>query len=68
MRDPVSTFYNLIIPTVEETSARGSIRYDIFSRLLKERIIFVPGPCMTRRPSQGQARRCVDHSRSTICW
>ena len=44
MRDPVSTFYNFIIPTVEETSARGSIRYDIFSRLLKERIIFVAGP------------------------
>ena len=44
MRDPVSTFYNFIIPTVEETNARGSIRYDIFSRLLKERIIFVAGP------------------------
>ena len=44
MKDPVSQFYNFIIPTVEETSARGSIRYDIFSRLLKERIIFVAGP------------------------
>ncbi|CAN1519258.1 ClpP Protease subunit of ATP-dependent Clp proteases [Paracoccaceae bacterium] len=44
MRDPVSTFTNFIIPTVEETNARGSIRYDIFSRLLKERIIFVAGP------------------------
>lgn len=33
-----------IIPTVEETTARGSIRYDIFSRLLKERIVFVAGP------------------------
>ena len=44
MRDPVSTFYNFIIPTVEETSARGSIRYDIYSRLLKERIIFLAGP------------------------
>jgi ATP-dependent Clp protease protease subunit len=44
MRDPVATFTNFIIPTVEETSARGSIRYDIFSRLLKERIIFVAGP------------------------
>jgi ATP-dependent Clp protease protease subunit len=44
MKDPVSQFYNFIIPTVEETNARGSIRYDIFSRLLKERIIFVAGP------------------------
>lgn len=44
MFDPVGTLTNFIIPTVEETSARGSIRYDIFSRLLKERIIFVAGP------------------------
>ncbi|MEM9779643.1 MAG: ATP-dependent Clp protease proteolytic subunit, partial [Pseudomonadota bacterium] len=35
---------NFIIPTVDETTARGSIRYDIFSRLLKERIIFISGP------------------------
>jgi ATP-dependent Clp protease protease subunit len=44
MFDPVAHLTNFIIPTVEETSARGSIRYDIFSRLLKERIIFVAGP------------------------
>ena len=41
-RDPVET-YNLIIPTVEEISARGSLRYDIFSRMLKERIVFLTG-------------------------
>jgi ATP-dependent Clp protease protease subunit len=44
MQDPVAQLYNFIIPTVEETNSRGSIRYDIFSRLLKERIIFVAGP------------------------
>lgn len=44
MRDPVDLFKAFIIPTVEETNARGSIRYDIFSRLLKERIIFISGP------------------------
>ena len=44
MNDPVSAISNIIIPTVEESSARGSIRYDIFSRLLKERIIFISGP------------------------
>lgn len=44
LRDPMATLTNFIIPTVEETTARGSIRYDIFSRLLKERIIFVAGP------------------------
>ncbi len=44
MQDPTAQLYNFIIPTVEETNSRGSIRYDIFSRLLKERIIFVSGP------------------------
>ena len=44
MRDPVAISTNYIIPTVEEITARGSLRYDIFSRLLKERIIFVSGP------------------------
>ncbi len=44
MRDPISQLTSFIIPTVEETTSRGSIRYDIFSRLLKERIIFVAGP------------------------
>lgn len=44
MRDPQDTITNFIIPTVEEITARGTTRYDIFSRLLKERIIFVAGP------------------------
>ncbi len=44
MFDPIAQVTNFIIPTVEETNSRGSIRYDIFSRLLKERIIFVSGP------------------------
>ena len=33
-----------IIPTVWEVTSRGESRYDIFSRLLKERIIFLTGP------------------------
>ena len=41
---PRAEIQDFIIPTVEETTARGSIRYDIFSRLLKERIVFVSGP------------------------
>ena len=44
MKDPIDLYTNFIIPTVEETNSRGSIRYDIFSRMLKERIIFVAGP------------------------
>jgi len=43
MRDPVETFASIVVPSVEETTSRGSFRYDIFSRLLKERIIFVSG-------------------------
>jgi len=43
MRDPIDTLNSFVIPSVEETTARGSYRYDIFSRLLKERIIFVTG-------------------------
>jgi ATP-dependent Clp protease, protease subunit len=44
MRDPVDLIHNFVIPSVEETTSRGSYRYDIFSRLLKERIIFLTGP------------------------
>lgn len=44
MRDPRDIYSSFIIPTVEEITARGSLRYDIFSRMLKERIIFVTGP------------------------
>ncbi|MEM9754531.1 MAG: ATP-dependent Clp protease proteolytic subunit [Pseudomonadota bacterium] len=44
MHDPVHKFTNFVIPSVDEFTARGHIRYDIFSRLLKERIIFVSGP------------------------
>ena len=44
MFDPATALTNFIIPSVDETTARGTIRYDIFSRLLKERIIFVSGP------------------------
>ena len=43
MRDPIDTLNSFVIPSVEETTARGSYRYDIFSRLLKERIIFITG-------------------------
>ena len=44
MRDPVDFYNSFVIPSVEETTSRGSYRYDIFSRLLKERVIFMTGP------------------------
>lgn len=43
MQDPVETYMNLV-PMVVEQTARGERAYDIFSRLLKERIIFLNGP------------------------
>ena len=42
MRDPVETYMNLVPMVVEQTN-RGERAYDIFSRLLKERIIFLTG-------------------------
>jgi ATP-dependent Clp protease protease subunit len=44
MRDPVDTYYNYLVPTVVEQTNRGERAFDIYSRLLKERIIFVTGP------------------------
>jgi len=43
MRDPVET-YNSLVPMVIEQSTRGERAFDIFSRLLRERIIFLIGP------------------------
>lgn len=43
MRDPVETYMNLV-PMVVEQTGRGERAYDIFSRLLRERIIFITGP------------------------
>ena len=47
MRDPIDVYNRItdsfVIPSVEESTSRGSYRYDIFSRLLKERIIFLTG-------------------------
>ncbi len=43
MRDPTQTYMDLV-PYVIETSARGERGMDIFSRLLRERIVFLTGP------------------------
>jgi ATP-dependent Clp protease protease subunit len=44
MRDPLEVYNNTLVPMVVEQTARGERSFDIFSRLLKERIIFVSGP------------------------
>ena len=44
MKDPLKDFTNNLIPMVVEQTSRGERAYDIYSRLLKERIIFLTGP------------------------
>lgn len=44
MNDPYEHYMNSLVPMVVEQTARGERAYDIFSRLLKERIIFITGP------------------------
>ncbi len=43
MRNPVDTYMNYLVPTVVEQTNRGERAYDIYSRLLKERIVFITG-------------------------
>lgn len=42
--DPMEVYNNLLVPMVVEQTSRGERSYDIYSRLLKERIIFAVGP------------------------
>ena len=43
MKDPIDNLNNNLIPMVVEQTPRGERAYDIYSRLLKERIIFLTG-------------------------
>jgi ATP-dependent Clp protease, protease subunit len=54
MADIVDTVTNTLIPMVIEQTSRGERSFDIYSRLLKERIIFLTGPV-------------EDHMASVIC-
>ncbi len=54
MRDPIDLYMNSLVPMVVEQTNRGERAYDIYSRLLKERIIFLTGPV-------------EDHVASLIC-
>ncbi len=44
MQEPAEFYMNTLVPMVVEQTSRGERSYDIFSRLLKERIIFLSGP------------------------
>lgn len=54
MKDPLETTMNVMVPMVVEQTNRGERAYDIYSRLLKERIIFITGPI-------------EDHMASLVC-
>lgn len=43
-RDPVEIYNNYLIPQVIENTSRGERGFDIYSRLLREHIIFLTGP------------------------
>ncbi|MGE4218936.1 MAG: ATP-dependent Clp endopeptidase proteolytic subunit ClpP [Alphaproteobacteria bacterium] len=44
MPDPTEVYMNTLVPMVVEQTNRGERAYDIYSRLLKERIVFLVGP------------------------
>jgi ATP-dependent Clp protease, protease subunit len=44
MSNPYESQMNLLVPMVVEQTNRGERAYDIYSRLLKERIVFIVGP------------------------
>lgn len=44
MSEPVETQMSTLVPMVIEQTNRGERAYDIYSRLLKERIVFITGP------------------------
>jgi ATP-dependent Clp protease protease subunit len=44
MANPTEFYNNTLVPMVVEQTARGERAYDIYSRLLKERVLFITGP------------------------
>lgn len=44
MRDPMEVYNSMLVPMVVEQSNRGERAFDIYSRLLRERVIFLTGP------------------------
>ncbi len=59
MRDPGDTYMNYLVPMVVEQTNRGERAYDIYSRLLKERIIFITGVVEEHELGDDQGRHDV---------
>jgi ATP-dependent Clp protease, protease subunit len=54
-RDPVDIYAQTLVPMVVEQTARGERAYDIYSLLLKQRIVFMTGPVF----DQGSSLICA---------
>ena len=59
MQDPRDVYMNTLVPMVVEQTARGERAYDIYSRLLKERVH------LRHRPDRG-LRRQPDHGAASL--
>ena len=79
MRDPVEYYTSQLVPMVVEQTNRGERAFDIYSRLLKERIIFVTGVvedmmssvviasfCSLNRRTRRRKSRCTSTRRSAM--
>ncbi len=53
MKGDEMSFDNYLVPTVIEQSGRGERAFDIYSRLLKERIVFLVGPITDESANPG---------------
>ena len=58
-RDQLEVYNNYYVPMVVEQTARGERGYDIYSRLLKERIIFLNGPVDDNVASLSAPSSCI---------
>jgi len=51
MPNPTEFYNNTLVPMVVEQTARGERAFDIYSRLLKERLIFITGRSRITAPA-----------------
>src|SRR4029079_6252402 len=67
MRDPVDTYASVLVPMVVEQTNRGERAYDIYSRLLKERIVLLTRPVEYPRRDRVIAHGPVDTTLASLC-
>ncbi len=61
--------WSALVPMVIENVGRGERAYDIYSRMLKDRIVFITGEvCVHSAPPHARASCCEHISRLTTMW